>query len=218
MELPASQPLRTASLPTTLKPMRQILLILALISPSMLFAQTPARFDLPVLTTTPATIPPGDQPPLYAVINATVNVCGFPATLSGGVCTNKITTYTDSTLSTACASTAQLTAPGSSACISTTGLQGALGFWYDSSQQTHMTYTISTKWGNFGPYDILPGAGSGITLQHNGADLADQTLLNFNDTTPAPPSGFTNVLWQSDSSGDLSAYAAATQFQMFVQA
>src|SRR6185312_8529773 len=52
----------------------------------------------------------------------------------------------------------------------------------------------------------------------NGADLADQTLLNFNDTTPAPPSGFTNVLWQSDSSGDLSAYAAATQFQMFVQA
>lgn len=137
--------------------MRKLFLILALLSPILLSAQTPARFDLPVLTTTPSTTPPGDQPPLYAVINATVNVCGYPATMSGGVCTNKVTTYTDSTLSTACSPTAQLTAPGTSVCISTTGLQGALGFWYDSSQQTHMTYTISTKWGNFGPYDILPG-------------------------------------------------------------
>lgn len=42
-------------------------------------------------------------------------------------------------------------------------------------------------------------------FQHNGTNLADQNLLNFNDTTPAAPSGSTNVLWQSDANGDISA-------------
>lgn len=189
--------------------MRKLLLILALLSPALLFAQTPARFDLPVLTTTPATTPPGNQPPLYAVINATVNVCGYPATMSGGVCTNKVTTYTDSTLSTPCPSTAQLTAPGSSACISTTGLQGALGFWYDASTQTHMTYTISTSWGNFGPYDIDQSGGGHIALSTNSTPNASQSALNFSDTP--------TVQWSNPSGGvEQASVLVSGGFQMFV--
>lgn len=188
--------------------MRKLLLACLLIA-APCFAQTSARFDLPVLTTTPATTPPGNQPPLYAVINATVNVCGYPATMNGGVCTNKVTTYTDSTLTTACPSTAQLTAPGSSACISTTGLQGALGFWYDSSVQTHMTYTISTAWGNFGPYDIDQSGGANLQVSTNSTPNASQSTLNFSNTTPAAPAGYTNVLWQN-SDGNESAYVPPT--------
>lgn len=45
-----------------------------------------------------------------------------------------------------------------------------------------------------------------LTLEHNGTALSDQTLLNFNDTTPSAPSGSTNVTFQSDSEGDLSGY------------
>lgn len=140
-------------------------LLLFLLLPLAAFGQTPARFDLPVLPTTPAQVPSGALPNVLAVTNATVAVCGFPAVMSGGMCTNTITTYTDSTLGTACPSTAQLTAAGSSACISTTGLQGGIGFWYDSSVQTHMTYTVQAKWGTFGPFDILQsGAGTGLPL------------------------------------------------------
>jgi hypothetical protein len=34
--------------------------------------------------------------------------------------------------------------------------------------------------------------------------------LNFNATTPAAPSGSTNVTWQNDASGNVSAYVAST--------
>lgn len=52
-----------------------------------------------------------------------------------------------------------------------------------------------------------PGGCAGGTLfEHNGTPLANQCLLNFNDTTPAPPSGYTNVIWQTDANGNLSAY------------
>ncbi len=44
------------------------------------------------------------------------------------------------------------------------------------------------------------------TFQHNGVNLTDQSLVNFNDTTPAAPSGFQDITFNSDSLGDLSAY------------
>lgn len=34
------------------------------------------------------------------------------------------------------------------------------------------------------------------------------STVNYSDTTPAPPSGATNVKWQSDASGNVSAYSA----------
>lgn len=149
-------------MPTTRKyeaSLKKIILLI-LLTPFVAFAQTPARWDLPALMTTPNQVPKGSLPNLLAVTNATVSVCGYPAVLSGGMCTNTITTYTDSSLGTACPSTAQLTAPGSTACVSTTGMQGSFGFWYDASVQKHLTYTVNAPWGTFGPYDILQ---SGVT-------------------------------------------------------
>lgn len=56
-----------------------------------------------------------------------------------------------------------------------------------------------------------------ITLQHNGTNLANQSLLNFNDTTPAAPSGYQSVTFQADGSGDLSGYVPTlgSGLQMF---
>ena len=48
-----------------------------------------------------------------------------------------------------------------------------------------------------------------LTLEHNGTALVDQTLLNFNDASPAPPAGNEAVTFQTDSGGDLSAYVPA---------
>lgn len=54
------------------------------------------------------------------------------------------------------------------------------------------------------------GCAGGTVLEHNGGPLANQCLLNFNDTTPAPPAGYTNVIFQSDANGNLSAYASSS--------
>jgi len=189
--------------------MKKILLLL-LLGPVAL-AQTPARYDMPVMMTTPGQNPTDGLPALLAVTNATVAVCGYPAVLSGGVgthtmCTNTITTYTDSTLTTACPASAQLTAPGTSVCISTTGLQGAFGFWYNSQAQSHMTYTVKTAWGVFGPFDILPGGGSSLTLQHNSLNVTDQSLFNaLDDGTIAPDAGYTLAKWLTNSTGGWAA-------------
>jgi hypothetical protein len=51
--------------------------------------------------------------------------------------------------------------------------------------------------------DAFAGGGGGSTVQVNGSPI---TNPNFNDTTPAAPSGKTNVKWQVDGSGNVSAY------------
>lgn len=157
--------------------MRKSMAVLLLLLPFAARAQNPARYDMPTLTTTPGQVPVGSLPPVLAVPNATIAVCGYPAVMSGGMCTNTITTYTDATLTTACPASSQLTAPGSAACISTTGLQGSFGFWYDADAQTHMTYTIRTSWGTSGPFDILPpaGGGGGAHLPSSGVVCASST-------------------------------------------
>jgi|SRR5579885_320387 len=142
--------------------MKKLLLFIYALVCSVAAAQTPARIDQPIWTT-PGVVPTGSLPTMLANTQATISVCGYPAVLSGGsgshtMCTNTITTYTDSTLATACPSTAQLTAPGTNVCISTTGLQGNLGFWYDASANSHITYTIKTSYGTFG-LECLPRDG-----------------------------------------------------------
>lgn len=39
------------------------------------------------------------------------------------------------------------------------------------------------------------------------------SILNFNSNTPAPPFGMTNILFQSDTSGNISAYDAGQAWQ-----
>ena len=146
------------------KPLSGGLFIWLMLAPALL-AQTATRYERPSLTTTPAQVPVGSLPQLLAVPNAIIAVCGFPATMSGGVCTNTITTYTDSTEATQCPSTAQLTPSGSSSCVSTTGLQGDCGFWYDAATNPHITWTVKSNYGSFGPYDItgpIGGGGGGV--------------------------------------------------------
>lgn len=59
--------------------------------------------------------------------------------------------------------------------------------------------------GQFDP-SVIPG-GTSSTVSINGTTVADP---NFNDTTPGAPLGFTNILWQHDDSGNVSAYYATS--------
>ena len=87
------------------------LFICLMLAPALL-AQSATRYERPSLTTTPAQVPVGSLPQLLAVTNATISICGFPATMANGVCTNTITTSPASTEVTTCPSTAQLTPSG----------------------------------------------------------------------------------------------------------
>ncbi len=65
---------------------------------------------------------------------------------------------------------------------------------------------IATDGTNYFTERGMGGGGSSLSLETNGTPNADQSLLNFSNSTPAAPSGKTNVDWQTDSGGDLSAY------------
>jgi len=50
-------------------------------------------------------------------------------------------------------------------------------------------------------------SGSPLLLEHNDSSIGvNQTTLDFNDTTPAAPAGFSQVTFQTDTSGRLSGY------------
>lgn len=59
--------------------------------------------------------------------------------------------------------------------------------------------------GKFDP-SVVPG-GASSTVSVNSALVSDP---NFNNTTPAPPGGFSNIIWQVDSNGNVSAYYATS--------
>lgn len=59
--------------------------------------------------------------------------------------------------------------------------------------------------GKFDP-SVIPGSG-GSTVSVNGTAVSDP---NFNDASPAAPIGYTNVKWQFDGSGNVSAYYATS--------
>lgn len=62
---------------------------------------------------------------------ATITACSHPATgqTSTTPCTNKITTYTDATLGSACPTTTQVVLAGTSSCVAAADAQGNYGFW-----------------------------------------------------------------------------------------
>ena len=94
-----------------------------------------------------------------------------------------------------CPSTAQLTPSGSSNCVSTTGLQGDFGFWYDAGTNPHITWTVKSGYGSFGPYDItgpIGGGGGGgspggslFQFQFNNTIFAGSPLFTYNTVTGA---------------------------------
>lgn len=78
--------------------------------------------------------------------------------------------------------------------------------YYDTTGTIASCLTLGTNLSITSGTLNASGGGSSLTLQHNGTALSDQSLLNFNDTTPAAPSGNSNVTFQSDADGDLSGY------------
>src|SRR5437879_3990010 len=88
--------------------------------------QTGIRWDLGSpggagVTTTSGT----GLPSLFAVPNATLSFCSYPAV--GVPCTNKVTTYTDLNLGTACATSTQVVLQGSTSCQATGDNLGNIG-------------------------------------------------------------------------------------------
>ncbi len=61
-----------------------------------------------------------------------------------------------------------------------------------------------------GPIGLVPlsSIAAGPTIEHNGTAVPIQTILNFDDTTPAAPPGYSQVTFQHDGTGKFSAYAA----------
>ncbi len=90
-------------------------LLLFLLLPLAAFGQG-AHFDSNAFTTATNT-PVGAQAPLYSVPNAKVTVCAYPVIPVNAVCTNKVTIYSDQSLTDVMAN--PLIADG----------QGRFGFW-----------------------------------------------------------------------------------------
>jgi hypothetical protein len=91
----------------------------------------------------------------------TVSMCNKPA--NGVPCTNRATTYTDSTITIACSTSTQITLAGTSACVARPDAYGNWGMWVAPGQYE---YTITTLKGNYGPFALTasPTTGSDATL------------------------------------------------------
>ena len=85
-----------------------------------------------------------------------IHFCSAPA--NAVPCTNYATTYTSSTLGTACPSNAQLVLDGSTTCTALTDNQDNWGVWVASGQYT---YTVTILGTNYGPYYVTAGGSGG---------------------------------------------------------
>ena len=197
--------------------MKKLIALALLLLPVSLMGQA-ARYNGTVYTINASAPLPGALYPVLASTSATINICLAPATgftvlnaatqsISTG-CTNFAPTFTNAAQSGTCSFPTQLTRTSSTTCVKTVDAEGGFGAWMVSGTYQ---YTITLSYGSFGPYDFSVGGSGGggggsLLLQHNGTNLARQDLLNFDDTIPAPPTGFVNGTFQSDTSGHLSVY------------
>jgi hypothetical protein len=93
---------------------------------------------------------------LAGVSGATIAFCTAPA--NAVPCTNKATTYTDSTLSSPCSTSTQVVLAGSSTCQATGDSIGNWGVWAASGQYQ---YTVTIAGVSYGPYSATLGTVSG---------------------------------------------------------
>lgn len=123
------------------------------------------RYDSNI--TTPAkNTPPGAQAPIYTMPYANVYVCGYPATPSGSLCTNRVPVYSDQGLTTPIAQP-----------VMADGL-GAFGFWVAPG---FYTYSVQSSAGAYvGTYTIsLIGVGPAGPTGPGGTTTATGTNGNF---------------------------------------
>jgi len=82
--------------------------------------------------------------------NPVVSFCAHPA--NAVPCTNKVTTFTDATLVTACSTATQIVLDGTSACVATVDAQNNWGVWVPPGQYD---YTVTLSNGvNLGPFFV----------------------------------------------------------------
>lgn len=186
-----------------------VIAVLLLIAGASAFAQA-ARYDSSATTiATPA--PPGALPPLLAIPGAQVYVCTYPVV--GQSCGTPVTTYTDSTLTSACPVNQQLMPAGSISCTGLTDTQGNYGFWYNAGVNQHIQILIVSNWGTFGPYDILQeGASSeAVLLAPPGTQSVVQpsgTTLNVNNMDVSVLNGFQTPELLNTAHADLAFWGA----------
>lgn len=115
---------------------------------------------------------------------AVINWCTAPA--NAVPCTNKATTYTDSTLGTACPANQQVILAGTTSCVGTTDSLGNWGVWAAAGQYE---YTVTINGTSSGPYPATlggstgggGGGGTGNVVGPNGSNAGD--MATFADGT-----------------------------------
>ena len=142
-------------------------------------------------------------PPLYAVPNATVILCSYPAT--GSPCTNPVSTYTDLTLNTQCPSNQQIVLQGTSSCVATTDATGAGGFYIAAGGTYSESLVINGV--PYGPYTISVGvSGTASTPVTTPVSCPTSSTFQITSTNQAFAVGLTG----NCTAGTLTASGAIT--------
>src|SRR6185312_4991181 len=150
------------------------------------------RFGDSVPTQTTTTVPGVSSNVVVAVPGATINFCAAPA--NSVPCTNKATTFTDSSLTVQCPSSAQVVLAGTNSCVTTTDAKGNWGVWVASGSYE---YTVTVNGASSGPFPATPG-GSGAGGVN--CSLGAIAIPWFNSTTTLCDPNLTD-----DGSGNLAA-------------
>lgn len=161
--------------------MRRILLIFALLVPSLLCAQG-YRFDSQISQETLTSVVPNTTNVLSVPSSAQVAFCNFPA--NAVPCTNKATTYTSVTLGTPCSTSTQIVLTNTSTCVASPDAQQNWGVWVAAGQYA---YTITIGGTNLGPYVVNFGIvnpstiGANITFTGAITHSGMETFKNINN-------------------------------------
>jgi len=135
------------------------------------------RIDPTPVFTIATNTPPGAYSPVLAIPGATVSI--------------NTTTYTDATGSVSCPTNAQITIPGTSACVSTATQQGSFGFWVLPATSPYFYTIVLPNSQVFGPFPVSAGGGGGgggggtvappvNSIQYNGGTaFAGSTNLTY---------------------------------------
>ena len=164
---------------------------------SSVFAQA-VRWDWQVTTINANARQPGGMYPVLALPGSGIAFCNAPA--NAVPCTNYATTYTSVAATSTCPSTAQLTRSNSTTCVANADSLGGFGVWIASGTYQ---YTVSTVYGNFGPYDVTVGFGSGPISGTNAS------FTGYVSAGATPPPG-TVGLWGIASQGEINGATYAT--------